>query len=309
MADNLQTQALKRPFKLSFEFFPPKSEDMEAQLWETVDDLAGWEPEFVSVTYGAGGTTKAPTLAAVRRLIAQTPLATASHLTCVGATREEVANVVEEFRAVGVKHFVALRGDPPTGVGSAYQPHPGGYENAAALVAGLKDLGDFEISVSAYPEKHPESADLAMDIDMLKRKVDNGATRALTQFFFDNDLFEHYLNRVRAAGITIPIVPGIMPILNLTQLKRFASMCGTSVPAWLDERFSGLEDKPVVRAQVAAEIAAEQIADLQRRGVDEFHLYTMNRAPLVNATLQQLGLNKPQQQVKTTAPFAESATA
>jgi methylenetetrahydrofolate reductase (NADPH) len=294
MADNFLKKAQARPFKLSFEFFPPKSEDMEAQLWETVDDLSGWDPEFVSVTYGAGGTTKAPTLATVRHLIAKTPLATASHLTCVGATREEVAHVVEEFRSVGVKHFVALRGDPPTGVGSAYQPHPGGYENAAALVAGLKELGDFEISVSAYPEKHPESGDLAVDIDMLKRKVDNGATRALTQFFFDNDLFDGYMDRVRAAGITIPIVPGIMPILNLNQLKRFASMCGTTVPAWLDDRFSGLDDSPLDRARVAAEIAAEQIADLQRRGVDEFHLYTMNRAPLINATLYQLGLIKPQ---------------
>lgn len=309
MAQNSQKQPQARPFKLSFEFFPPKSTDMETQLWETVDDLAGWEPEFVSVTYGAGGTTKAPTLSAVRRLIAETPLATASHLTCVGATREEVARVVEEFRAVGVKHFVALRGDPPTGVGSAYQPHPGGYENAAALVKGLKEMGDFEISVSAYPEKHPESADLSMDIDMLKRKVDNGATRALTQFFFDNDAFQRYLDRVRTAGITIPIVPGIMPILNLTQLKRFASMCGTSVPAWLDERFAGLDDSPADRLAVAADVAAEQIVDLQRRGVDEFHLYTMNRAPLVNATLQQLGLQKGVQHGKDDARFAVGASA
>jgi methylenetetrahydrofolate reductase (NADPH) len=307
MADNSQKKVQAHPFKLSFEFFPPKSEDMEAQLWETVDDLAAWEPEFVSVTYGAGGTTKAPTLAAVRRLIAETPLATASHLTCVGATREEVAHVVAEFRAVGVKHFVALRGDPPTGVGSAYQPHPGGYENAAALVAGLKDMGDFEISVSAYPEKHPESADLSVDIDMLKRKVDNGATRALSQFFFDNDAFERYLDRVRAAGISIPIVPGIMPILNLTQLKRFASMCGTSVPVWLDARFAGLEDSPAERARVATEVAAEQISDLQRRGVDEFHLYTMNRAPLVNATLQLLGLQRNSLHKDKTASLAATA--
>ncbi|MVA25691.1 methylenetetrahydrofolate reductase [NAD(P)H] [Agrobacterium vitis] len=292
MAHTSSKRDQARPFKLSFEFFPPKSEEMEAQLWATVDELTGWEPEFVSVTYGAGGTTKAPTLAAVRRLLAETPLATASHLTCVGATREEITQVVEDFRAVGVKHFVALRGDPPTGVGSAYQPHPGGFENAAALVKGLKELGDFEISVSAYPEKHPESADLAMDLDMLKRKVDNGATRALTQFFFDNDIFERYLDKVRAAGINIPIVPGIMPILNLTQLKRFAGMCGTSVPAILDQRFEGLDDKPFERTSVAAALAAEQIADLQGRGIDEFHIYTMNRAPLVNATLERLGLQR-----------------
>ncbi|MCF1446572.1 methylenetetrahydrofolate reductase [NAD(P)H] [Agrobacterium vitis] len=292
MAHTSSKRDQARPFKLSFEFFPPKSEEMEAQLWATVDELTGWAPEFVSVTYGAGGTTKAPTLAAVRRLLAETPLATASHLTCVGATREEIAQVVADFRAVGVKHFVALRGDPPTGVGSAYQPHPGGFENAAALVKGLKELGDFEISVSAYPEKHPESADLAMDLDMLKRKVDNGATRALTQFFFDNDIFERYLDKVRAAGISIPIVPGIMPILNLTQLKRFAGMCGTSVPAMLDQRFEGLDDKPTERASVAAALAAEQISDLQGRGIDEFHIYTMNRAPLVNATLERLGLQR-----------------
>ncbi|MDQ0454770.1 methylenetetrahydrofolate reductase (NADPH) [Rhizobium paknamense] len=263
---------------------------MESQLWATVDDLAGWSPEFVSVTYGAGGTTRAPTLSTVKRLVQETPLATASHLTCVSATREEVAQVVEEFRAVGVNHFVALRGDPPAGVGAAYVPHPGGFENAAALVRGLKDMGDFEISVSAYPEKHPESADLSVDLDMLKRKVDNGATRALTQFFFDNDTYERYLNAVRAAGITIPIVPGIMPILNLSQLKRFAGMCGASIPSWLDDRFAGVEDNPQARVVVAAQVAAEQITDLMGRGVDEFHIYTMNRAPLVNATLENLGL-------------------
>ncbi|MGG7519107.1 methylenetetrahydrofolate reductase [NAD(P)H] [Allorhizobium undicola] len=292
MALTHATQAPERPFKLSFEFFPPKSTDMEGQLWATVDDLASWGPEFVSVTYGAGGTTREPTLETVRRLIATTPLATASHLTCVSATREEVAQVVEEFKAVGVRHFVALRGDPPQGLGAAYEPHPGGFENAAALVKGLKDMGDFEISVSAYPEKHPESADLSVDLDMLKRKVDNGATRALTQFFFDNDVYERYLEAVHRAGISIPIVPGIMPILNLTQLKRFAGMCGASVPSWLDERFAGLDDQPAARAEVAAKVAAEQIADLMKRGVEEFHLYTMNRAPLVNATLENLGLGR-----------------
>ncbi|MCM2471971.1 methylenetetrahydrofolate reductase [NAD(P)H] [Rhizobium sp. CG5] len=290
MLRDLKSPAKAPHLRLSFEFFPPKSEDMEGQLWATVGDLAGWQPDFVSVTYGAGGSTRAPTLSTVRRLIAETTLPTAAHLTCVNATKEDVAHVVEEFRAAGVRHFVALRGDPAGGVGTAYQPHPGGYENAAALVGGLRDIDDFEISVSAYPEKHPESPDEAADIDMLKRKVDNGATRALTQFFFDNDIFERYLNRVRAAGITIPIVPGIMPIQNLTQLKRFASMCGTTVPARLDPRFAGLDDKPEERTRVAAEVAAEQIEDLVARGVGEFHLYTMNRAPLVNATLSQLGL-------------------
>ncbi|MGA1802602.1 methylenetetrahydrofolate reductase [NAD(P)H] [Rhizobium sp. HT1-10] len=277
---------------ISFEFFPPKTPDMEGQLWAAITELTEWQPEFVSVTYGAGGSTKAPTLNTVRRMIAETPLPTASHLTCVSATREETHRVVQEMRSAGVKHFVALRGDPAGGIGTAYQPHPGGYENAAALVAGLREIGDFEISVSAYPEKHPESADTAADVAMLKRKADNGANRALTQFFFDNDVFERYMERVRGAGITIPVLPGIMPIQNLTQLKRFAGMCGTTIPARLDERFAGLDDKPEDRAKVAADVAAEQIEDLVRRGHKEFHLYTMNRAPLVGAVLDRLGLKR-----------------
>jgi methylenetetrahydrofolate reductase (NADPH) len=277
--------------KVSFEFFPPKSPDMAEQLWQTVEALQPYQPDFVSVTYGAGGTTREPTLATVKRLIADTPLATASHLTCVGASREEVRAVVEEFQAAGVRHFVALRGDPQGGVGSRYAPHPGGFVNAADLVAGLRDMGDFEISVSAYPERHPESESEAVDLDMLKQKVDAGATRALTQFFFDNDVYERYMDRVRAAGISIPIVPGIMPIQNLTQLKRFAAMCGASVPAFLDARFEGTENDPQARAAIAADIAAEQIADLSRRGVEEFHIYTMNRAPLTIATLERLGVS------------------
>ncbi len=284
--------AERAELRISFEFFPPKAEEMEAQLWATVADLIDWNPEFVSVTYGAGGSTKAPTLSTVRRLLGDTPLKTASHLTCVGATREEVHAVVEEFRAIGVTHFVALRGDPSEGVGAAYQPFPGGYANAAELAGALKGIANFEISVSAYPEKHPESRDVDADIDMLKRKVDNGADRALTQFFFDNDVFARYLERVRAAGINIPIVPGIMPIQNLTQLKRFAGACGSSVPSWLDERFAGTEDKPAERARVAAEIAAGQIADLVRLGISEFHIYTMNRSPLTSAVLERLGLER-----------------
>lgn len=276
--------------RISFEFFPPKSPDMEDQLWQTVKALQPYQPDFVSVTYGAGGTTREPTLATVKRLINDTPLATASHLTCVGATREEVHAVVEEFRAAGVRHFVALRGDPQGGVGTRYEPHPGGFVNAADLVAGLRQIGDFEISVSAYPERHPESGTDDVDLDMLKQKVDAGATRALTQFFFDNDIFERYLERVRKAGINIPIVPGIMPIQNLTQLKRFASMCGASIPAFLDERFEGTEGDAQARAAIAADIAAEQMADLATRGVHEFHIYTMNRAPLTIATLERLGV-------------------
>ncbi|SIR05924.1 5,10-methylenetetrahydrofolate reductase (NAD(P)) [Rhizobium sp. RU33A] len=287
--------------RISFEFFPPKSPDMEDQLWQTVKALQPYQPDFVSVTYGAGGTTREPTLATVKRLIDETPLATASHLTCVGATREEVRAVVEEFEAAGVRHFVALRGDPQGGMGSRYAPHPGGFLNAADLVSGLRDLGDFEISVSAYPERHPESENDDVDIDMLKQKVDAGATRALTQFFFDNDIFERYLDRVRAAGITIPIVPGIMPIQNLTQLKRFASMCGSSTPSFLDERFEGTEGDPKARAAVAADIAAEQIADLSRRGIEEFHIYTMNRAPLTIATLERLGISAKADKISNAA--------
>ncbi|MDM9628660.1 methylenetetrahydrofolate reductase [NAD(P)H] [Rhizobium sp. S152] len=282
----------RRKIGISFEFFPPKSPDMEGQLWNTVSELQDWNPDFVSVTYGAGGTTKAPTLATVSRFLSDTPLATASHLTCVGATKEETHGVIESFRNAGVKHFVALRGDTPAGVGAPYTPHPGGYANAAELVAGLREIGGFEISVSAYPEKHPESRDTAADIEMLKRKADNGAHRALTQFFFDNDNFERYLEKVRAAGVRIPVVPGIMPILNLTQLKRFAGACGTVIPTFLDERFAGYEDKPEERAKVAADVAAEQIEDLARRGISDFHLYTMNRAPLVSAVLSNLGFKR-----------------
>lgn len=293
MAKNELSGDARKTIRISFEFFPPKSPDMEGQLWQTVEELAPWQPDFASVTYGAGGTTREPTLAVVRRMVAETNMPTAAHLTCVAATREEVMHVVDEFHAAGVRHFVALRGDSPNGVGTAYAPHPGGFASSYDLVAALRARGDIEVSVSAYPEKHPESADDAVDIDMLKRKVDAGATRALTQFFFDNDIFERYLDKVAAAGITIPIIPGIMPIQNLTQLKRFAAMCGASVPSSLDRRFEGLEDQPHGRAAVAADIAAEQIDDLVRRGIHDFHIYTMNRSALTIATLAKLGL-RPQ---------------
>ncbi len=279
----------QKSFGLSFEFFPPRSADMEGQLWDAVLDLGAWNPDFVSVTYGAGGSTKAPTLSVVRRLIRETALPTAAHLTCVDASRDETRNVVEDFRAAGVRRIVALRGDPASGVGTQYRPHADGYANAAELVAGLREIGNFDISVSAYPEKHPESADLAFDIEMLKRKADAGAARALTQFFFDNDVYERYLEKVRAAGIDMPIVPGIMPIQNLTQLKRFAGRCGASVPTFLDSRFEGYEENPEDRAKVAADVAAEQIDDLFNRGVTDFHIYTMNRSGLVNQVLEQLG--------------------
>ncbi|MGV3548869.1 methylenetetrahydrofolate reductase [NAD(P)H] [Rhizobium sp.] len=276
--------------KLSFEFFPPKSDEMERQIWIAVDGLKRWNPDFVSVTYGAGGSTRDTTLTTVAGMIAEKGLAAASHLTCVGSTREEVADIVAEFKAAGVRHFVALRGDPQGGIGTAYQPHPGGFANGAELTAGLRAMGNFEISVSAYPEKHPESADSAADIDMLKRKADNGATRALTQFFFDNDVFARYIDRVRAAGITIPVVPGILPIQNLAQVKRFARLCGASVPGFVDAALAPVEDKPEEHAKRSAELAARQVEGLRALGISDFHFYTMNRAPLVSDVLERTGL-------------------
>ena len=276
--------------KVSFEFFPPKNGDMESQLWESITKLAPFQPDFVSVTYGAGGSTKQPTLNTVSRISSETALAPAAHLTCVGSDKESVDAVAREFQSVGVNHFVALRGDPPEGVGAAYQPHPGGYANGAELVAGLRALSDFEISVSAYPERHPESPDFATDIDMLKRKVDAGATRAITQFFFENDIYERYVERVRRAGIYIPIVPGILPVHNFTQVARFSKLCGASVPDWLARRFDGLEKDAETRALVASAVAAEQVNDLVERGIDDFHFYTMNRAQLVYAICHMLGL-------------------
>jgi methylenetetrahydrofolate reductase (NADPH) len=285
----MDDKTTKQRLKISFEFFPPKSEDMAGQLWETVERLALWQPEFVTVTYGAGGSTKEPTLAAVQKILGDTSLPTAAHLTCVDASKDEVRAVVEDYRAAGVRRIVALRGDPSTGIGTVYTPHPEGFAETADLVRALADYGDFDISVSAYPEKHPESPDLIADIDVLKRKADAGATRALTQFFFENDTFFRYMDKVAAAGITIPVLPGVMPIQNLTQLKRFAGRCGAVMPGFLDDRFGGLDEKPEERAKVAADVAAEQIEGLVRGGFDDIHLYTMNRAPLVSAVLERVG--------------------
>jgi methylenetetrahydrofolate reductase (NADPH) len=297
----MQPEHGRKNIKISFEFFPPKSADMEAQLWSTVDDLKSWSPEFVSVTYGAGGTTRDTTLSTVRTMIRDAGLATASHLTCVGSTRDDVHRVVDEFRAAGVCHFVALRGDSQTGVGSKYQPFPGGYANAAELTAGLRSLGNFEISVSSYPEKHPESADTAADIDMLKRKVDAGAVRALTQFFFDNEVFARYLDRVRKAGIDIPIVPGILPIHNLAQVKKFASLCGASVPSFVENVLGPVDDQPEERAKRSAELASRQVRELIDRGIAEFHFYTMNRPQLISSVLEQSGFRQAPRRDMTTA--------
>ncbi|HEY5216662.1 MAG TPA: methylenetetrahydrofolate reductase [NAD(P)H] [Pseudolabrys sp.] len=280
-----------RRIGVSFEFFPPKDEAMEQVLWASVERLAPLAPDFVSVTYGAGGSTRERTHATVKRILAETPLTPAAHLTCVAATREEVDSIVRSYHEAGVRHIVALRGDPAGGAGTRYAPHPGGYQNAADLVGGIKRIApDFEISVSAYPERHPDSPTLEADIDMLKAKVDAGASRAITQFFFENDLYFRYLDRVRARGIDIPIVPGILPVQNFKAATNFAARAGAAVPAWLAERFHGLDHDPVTRKLIAAAVAAEQVIDLLDRGVTNFHFYTMNRADLVYAICHLLGL-------------------
>lgn len=279
-----------RSLSVSFEFFPPKTEEMERSLWDAIGRLAPLSPSFVSVTYGAGGSTRERTHATVRRVLAETSLVPAAHLTCVAAGCAEVDDVIRAYWEAGVRHIVALRGDPLSGIGTRYEPHPAGYANAAALVGGIKRIGDFEVSVSAYPEKHPDSPTEAADIDMLASKVDAGATRAITQFFFQNDVYFRYLERVRARGIDIPIVPGILPVQNFRQTTRFAERCGASVPRWLAERFDGLDDDPATRKLIAAAVAAEQVLDLLDHGITNFHFYTMNRADLVYAICHLLGL-------------------
>jgi methylenetetrahydrofolate reductase (NADPH) len=285
-----RTAAHKRP-AISFEFFPPKSEEMERNLWDTITRLAPLAPNFVSVTYGAGGSTRERTHSTIARILDETSLLPAAHLTCVGAARGEIDEIVGRYHDIGVRHIVALRGDPPGGIGTAYVTHPDGYQTSAELVAGIKrQHGDIEVSVSAYPEKHPESRDFDTDIDMLAAKVDAGADRAITQVFFDNDLYLRYLDRVRARGIEIPIVPGIMPMHNFKQARNFVTRAGTSVPDWLAEKFEGLDDDPETRKLVAATVAAGQVQKLAKHGVDTFHFYTMNRADLVFAISHLLGI-------------------
>src|SRR6516225_8343457 len=282
--------AVKRP-AISFEFFPPKTEEMERNLWETINRLAPLSPSFVSVTYGAGGSTRERTHATIARILSETTLLPAAHLTCVGASRGEIDEIVDRYHDVGVRHIVGLRGDPASGIGTPYVAHPDGYKTSPDLVAGIKKRhGDIEVSVSAYPEKHPEARDFDADIDTLKAKVDAGATRAITQFFFDNDLYFRYLDRVRARGIEIPVVPGILPVQNFNQMRVFAERCGASVPAWLADRFAGLEQDAATRRLIAAAVAAEQVVDLVDRGVTDFHFYTMNRADLVFAICHLLGV-------------------
>lgn len=274
------------PPKLSFEFFPPRTETLEQQLWSCVRRLEPLAPRFVSVTYGAGGTTQARTHATVARLAQETQLVPAAHLTCVGATREDVDAVARDYWAAGVRHIVALRGDPPAGTQYA---HSGGYPYAADLVAGLRRIAEFEISVAAYPEIHPTARSPSDDLDNLKRKLDAGATRAITQYFFDTGSYLRFLDRCLAAGITAPIVPGIMPVLNYAQAVKFSAMCGTTVPAWLGQLFEGTDDDPETRHLVATVVAAEQVRILQANGVDEFHFYTLNRPNLTYAVAHVLG--------------------
>jgi methylenetetrahydrofolate reductase (NADH) len=283
-------RALKSP-QISFEFFPPKTGEMEKSLWETIKRLAPLAPSFVSVTYGAGGSTRERTHSTIARILAETDLTPAAHLTCVGAARGEIDDIVSRYHDLGVRHIVALRGDPAGGIGTAYTTHPDGYQTSAELVAGIrKRHPEIEVSVSAYPEKHPESRDFDADIDTLKAKVDAGAARAITQVFFDNDLYFRYLDRVRARGIAIPIVPGIMPMHNFKQARVFVTRAGTSVPDWLAEKFEGLDDDPDTRKLVAATVAAGQVQKLAKHGVDTFHFYTMNRADLVFAICHLLGI-------------------
>lgn len=274
--------------QLSFEFFPPKTEALEAQLWACIRRLEPLAPRFVSVTYGAGGTTQARTHATVSRILRETGLTPAAHLTCVGASREEVNAVARGYWEAGVRHIVALRGDPPANA-AGYEPHPEGYAYAAELVAGLRAVAPFEISVAAYPEVHPTALSAEADLDNLKRKIDAGATRAITQYFFDSTAFLRFLDRCAAAGITVPIVPGIMPVTNFAQAARFSAMCGASVPGWMGRLFEGLDEDAETRRMVSAVLAAEQVRLLQANGVDEFHFYTLNRPDLVYAIAHILG--------------------
>lgn len=286
---------------VSFEFFPPGDEAMAATLWKSIERLAPLAPVFVSVTYGADGSTRERTHDVVTRIQRETPLTGAPHLTCIGAQRGEILDIARGYWEEGIRHLVALRGDPPSRE-AGYQPHPGGFAYAADLVAGLKRVAPFDISVAAYPEVHPEARSAQADLENLKRKIDAGASRAITQFFFDTDIFLRFRDRCAAAGIAAPIVPGILPITRFPQVLRFATRCGTRVPAWLHERFAGLDADDETRRLLAASVAIEQVEALKRHGVREFHFYTLNRAELTYAICHALGLRPAVRPAGTTAP-------
>ena len=283
----------KSPPAVSFEFFPPNTDAMDATLWESIERLADLEPQFVSVTYGADGSTRERTHAAVARIIKETKLTPAPHLTCIDASRGSIDDIARQYWDIGVRHLVALRGDAPKG-DAGYQPHPDGYAYASDLVEGLSKIGDFDISVAAYPEVHPEAADAKFDLDNLKRKLDAGATRAITQFFFDPEVFLRFRDRCAAIGIESAIVPGVLPITRFPQMERFANMCGTTIPAAFRNRFDGLEGDAQTRQMIAASVAIEQVKILESEGVTDFHFYTLNRSELTFAICHALGVRAVQ---------------
>ena len=291
LRDGIESAAAKlpRPVLVSFEFFPPGDAEMERTMWESIQRLAPLAPRFVSVTYGADGSTRERTHNTVTRILGETSLTPAPHLTCIGAPREEILDIARGYWTAGVRHIVALRGDVPAGQ-ATYQPHPGGFAYATDLVKGLRTIGDFDISVAAYPEVHPEAPNADADLDNLAAKIDAGAHRAITQFFFDTDAFLRFRDRCAARGLAAQLVPGILPITRFPQMLRFAKRCGASVPAWLQQRFDGLEDDPDTRRLIAANVAIEQVHRLQEHGIQEFHFYTLNRAELTYAICHALGV-------------------
>jgi methylenetetrahydrofolate reductase (NADPH) len=289
-ANNLEeVVSSNRKINVSFEFFPPKNNEMEAKLWDAVSNLKNLKPNFVSVTYGAGGSTRERTHHTVKRIIDETHLRPASHLTCVGASKNEVDEILRNYWQMGVRHIVALRGDMPASSPN-YQLHPDGYQYANDLVEGIKKIADFEISVAGYPEKHPEAKSIEQDIDNLKRKVDAGATRIITQFFFDTNVYLSFVERCRSAGIKVPIVPGILPVSNVKQTKHFAKMCGAKIPKWMDEVFEGLDEKQDTRQLIAGVVSVEMCRILHEAGVNDFHFYTLNRSELTTAICHILGV-------------------
>ncbi len=281
--------ASKRDINVSFEFFPPKNDEMEQKLWHAIGNLKKLKPDFVSVTYGAGGSTRERTHNTISKILKETTLKPASHLTCVGASKKEVDEIAQNYWEMGVRHIVALRGDMPASSPN-YQLHKDGYKYANELVAGLRKIADFEISVAGYPEKHPEARSLDEDIDNLKRKVDAGATRIITQFFFNTDAYFSFVEKCQKRGIKIPIIPGILPVSNVKQVKHFSKMCGASIPEWMNELFENLDEHEETRKMMAAIVAVEMCRILHNNGVDNFHFYTLNRCDLTIAICHILGV-------------------